>query len=178
MLPRHMPVLETRRLRLREWTDRDVNAVVEAGWDPLIPLITTVPAQGTSDQAREFITRQQDRLASAHGYAFAIAQKRSNEAVGHFYVHLANLHHGRLTLGYWLTASSRGHGYAAEALAAVTAWALEADEVSRVDLFIEPSNIASCRTAEKCGFEREGLLRRWQCVGETPRDMFSYSKIR
>ncbi len=50
--------------------------------DPLIPLITTVPSNGTSADALAFVIRQQSRLATGAGYSFAIADARTDEAVG------------------------------------------------------------------------------------------------
>jgi hypothetical protein len=48
--------------------------------DPLIPLITTVPVSGTAADARAFIARQHDRLATGAGYSFAIADAAAGEA--------------------------------------------------------------------------------------------------
>lgn len=50
-------------------------------------------------------------------------------------------------------------------MTAVVAWALKDLGIARVELFIEPDNAASIRTAERAGFVREGLLRRWQMIG-------------
>ncbi len=50
--------------------------------------------------------------------------------------------------------------------------------MARLELYVEPWNEASWRCAEACGFEREGLLRSWQQVGDSRKDMFMYSRIR
>jgi RimJ/RimL family protein N-acetyltransferase len=81
-------------------------------------------------------------------------------------------------LGYWLGSSARGRGVAAAALAAVSEWALENLEIVRLELFVEPWNIASLRTAERAGFVREGLLRKWELIGGEWRDLYVYSKVR
>ncbi len=49
--------------------------------------------------------------------------------------------------------------------------------VARRELHVEPENEASWRTAESCGFDREGLLRSWQHVGTERRDTFIYSRL-
>lgn len=84
---------------------------------------------------------------------------------------------GRATLGYWVVASARGQGAASAALRAVSAWACESLRIPRLQLFVEPWNTASCRTAEDAGFVREGLLRSWQQVGEERQDMYVYARI-
>lgn len=84
---------------------------------------------------------------------------------------------GRASLGYWLAESARGQGVAAEALQAVVRWAFGDLQIPRLQLYVEPWNVASQRTAERVGFQREGLLRSWQQVGEERRDMIMYSML-
>lgn len=59
----------------------------------------------------------------------------------------------------------------------MTGWALRDVGVHRLQLFIEPWNTASARTAEDVGFRREGLLRGWQQVGDRRRDMAVYALL-
>ncbi|GAB2831197.1 hypothetical protein GCM10022221_32550 [Actinocorallia aurea] len=66
---------------------------------------------------------------------------------------------------------------AAAAVEALTAWAWERLGAARVELYIEPWNSASVRTAEKAGFTREGLLRSWGEVGAERRDMLMFARI-
>ncbi|MER5604223.1 GNAT family protein, partial [Streptomyces sp. NPDC002265] len=60
---------------------------------------------------------------------------------------------------------------------AVAGWALRDLQIPRLELWVEPWNTASVRTAERAGFQREGLLRGWQQVGDERRDMFMYSLL-
>ncbi|WP_405684047.1 GNAT family N-acetyltransferase [Streptomyces sp. NBC_01387] len=60
-------------------------------------------------------------------------------------------------------------------LAAVVHWAFGDLQIPRLELYVEPWNTASARTAERVGFRREGLLRSWQQVGEERRDRFMYA---
>jgi RimJ/RimL family protein N-acetyltransferase len=91
---------------------------------------------------------------------------------------MANAHHGRAEIGYWVVASARGRGVAAEAVALVGDWAFANLHLHRLGLYIEPWNLASIRTAERAGYEREVLLRRWQVVAGEPKDMWSYARLR
>jgi ribosomal-protein-alanine N-acetyltransferase len=56
-------------------------------------------------------------------------------------------------------------------------WAGLLDTLERIELFVEPSNEGSWRVAEACRYQREGLLRGWQQVGATRKDMYVYSRI-
>ncbi|WP_376773462.1 GNAT family N-acetyltransferase [Nonomuraea endophytica] len=76
-----------------------------------------------------------------------------------------------------MVGSARGRGVAAQALRVVAVWALGDLHIPRLQLFVEPWNAASRRTAERVGFRREGLLRGWQQLGEERRDMIMYSML-
>ncbi|HYZ52968.1 MAG TPA: GNAT family protein, partial [Streptosporangiaceae bacterium] len=60
---------------------------------------------------------------------------------------------------------------------ALAEWAHRELHVPRVELYVEPWNTASIRTAERAGFQREGLLRSWQELGGERKDMFMYSLL-
>lgn len=62
---------------------------------------------------------------------------------------------GVVEVGYGLAPSGRGHGYAAEALTALTDLAAR-HGVSRVRAETSPDNAASVRTLERAGFARVG----------------------
>ncbi len=101
MLPQRMPVIEHAPVVLREFEDGDAGLVLSAAADPLIPLITTVPAGASPDQALAYIRRQRERLASGAGYSFAIADAATGQAVGQIGLWLRDLHEGRAAAGYW-----------------------------------------------------------------------------
>lgn len=59
---------------------------------------------------------------------------------------------GVVEAGYDLSPSARGHGYATEALRALSAWALDQPAVEVVVARTEPENVASQRVMERVGF--------------------------
>lgn len=67
---------------------------------------------------------------------------------------------------------------AASALIALTTFGWTIPQLHRIELYIEPWNTASARTAEKAGYLREGLLRSHQEIGGSRRDMLLYASIR
>lgn len=158
---------------LRPFEDRDIAAVIEAGRDPFIPLITTVPADGDKAEALAFIARQHERLTSGQGWSLAVALG-AGPAVGQI-----GLWPGKretASLGYWLLESARGRGAATTALAALSRFGL--GQFERLELYVEPWNAASWRTAEKVGYRREGLMRKFQEIGGERKDLYLYSLLR
>lgn len=176
-LPARMPRPDGGLVLLRPFAEGDAGVVMSAASDPLIPLITTVPTSGTREDAVAYIERQHSRLISRTGYSFAIADAATDEAVGQIGLWLRDIDAGRASTGYWIAPQRRRNGFARAALSTLTAWALNLNEVHRLQLFVEPWNEGSWRTAEACGFEGEGLLRAWQQVGRERRDMYVYSIV-
>ena len=172
-----VPVLAAGPFRLRPFRLTDVDLIRKAAQDPCIPLITTVPAVFTQDEGRQFIEQQWSRARQGTGYSFAIADATSDRAVGQAGLWLQAIGQGRAAVGCWVTASARGRGAAAHAVAAIARWALRELGLPRLELYVEPWNQASIRTAQKAGFRREGLLRSWQAVGGERKDMIMYSLL-
>ncbi|MFE6736018.1 GNAT family N-acetyltransferase [Microbacterium sp. NPDC057650] len=171
-----VPTIRGDAVTLRPFRVDDVDAVLDASSDPLIPLVTTVPAIADPALAAAFIERQHERAASGAGYSFAIEADAA--CVGQIGLWLRDVDRGRATIGYWIRPSSRRRGHASAALQTLTKWAFETLDVPRLQLYVDPDNTGSWLTAEKCGFEREGLLRSWERVGDDRRDMYSYGLTR
>lgn len=163
---------------LREFADEDVHLAVELGDDPYVPLIGSLPALPTAQEALEWVHRQRGRLAEGIGLSFAIADAETNKAVGAIGLWLQNLPAGRATAGYSVPAVHRGRGIASSALRALTTFAWTIPALHRVELYIEPWNTSSRNVAEASGYHREGLLRSHQEIGGTRRDMLLYAATR
>jgi [ribosomal protein S5]-alanine N-acetyltransferase len=172
-----VPTLVAGPFRLRPFTLADVDLIREASSDPHIPLITTVPATFAEEEGRRFIERQWSRAEQGTGYSFAIADAGTGRGVGQVGLWLKNVGDGRASIGYWVVSAARGRQAAAFAVRAVVRWAHHELQIPRLELYVEPWNTASIRTAEKAGFRREGLLRSWQEVGGDRKDMFMYARL-
>jgi [ribosomal protein S5]-alanine N-acetyltransferase len=163
---------------LREFTDEDAHLAVELGEDPYIPLIGSLPAHPTPQQALEWIHRQRGQLAERQRFSFAIADAESGNAVGAIGLGLRDLSAGRATVGYSVSPLHRGRGIATSALKALTRFAWTIPALHRVELYIEPWNTSSIHVAEASGYRREGLLRSYQEIGGNRRDMLLYATTR
>lgn len=164
---------------LRAFTDDDVPMVRDLATDPYVPLIGTLPAHASAEEARAYLERQRGRWAEGRGFGFAVAEAATGRAVGAIGLWLAaGLAHGRGEIGYSTAPAARGHGYAADALAAVTEFAWTIPQLHRLELHIEAWNVASIRTAERAGYRYEGLLRSYQEIGGLRRDMLLHAAVR
>ena len=175
--PLSVPILFVPPYRLRPFAAADLDLVRETSADPDIPLMTTIPAVFSETEGVAFIERQWSRARLGQRYPFVIADAATDRGIGAIGLNLRNLDEGRASIYYWVVRSARGRGAATHALRAVAAWALGELRIPRLELVVEPWNVASIVTAERCGFRREGLLRALQPVGNERRDMFMYSRL-
>ena len=65
---------------------------------------------------------------------------------------------GIAEIGYGISEQYRNNGYAAEAVKAVSEWALEQPEVNALESETDPENVASQKVLEKCGFVPTGTI--------------------
>jgi ribosomal-protein-alanine N-acetyltransferase len=80
--------------------------------------------------------------------------------------------------GYWVDPACWGKGTASTALALVTDYILDECRAQRVQAVVEPDNAASIRVLEKCGYQREGLLKKfYPSVSRGLIDVFMYAAI-
>ncbi len=177
--PLTLPVLECGPVLLRPFDDGDVELVRSASLDPYIPSMTTVTPYSTDADARAFIARQRERAEGGDGYPLVIATSTDpNQGLGAIGLWLRDIESGRANIGYWLTDAARGRGAAGSALRGLVVFAFEALAIPRLQLFIEPWNRASVRTAESAGFTREASLRGWERIGDEQHDVDCYSLLR
>jgi RimJ/RimL family protein N-acetyltransferase len=153
-------------------------ATVEGTYQPMFGISKNEKkARKKEEEGLKFIERQIDRLSQGIGYSFVIAKESNDQAVGSIGLWLRNIEDGRTSIGHWVVASQRGHGASSCAIKAVARWAFEELQISRLELCVEPWNLASIHTAEQASFKREGLLRSWQQVGDKRRYTYIYIYI-
>ena len=80
-------------------------------------------------------------------------------------------------IGYWLGERFWNRGITTEALAAVTALAVERHGLTRVYALPFEYNTASCRVLEKCGYVLEARLRRSAIKDGRIVDQFQYACV-
>jgi hypothetical protein len=84
---------------LHAFTDGDAHLAVELGENPYMPLIGSLPAHPTAEQALEWIRRQRGQLAERERFSFAIGEAEFDKAVGAIGLGLRDLSAGRATAG-------------------------------------------------------------------------------
>ncbi|MEU0883006.1 GNAT family N-acetyltransferase [Lentzea sp. NPDC005914] len=142
--------LVTARLILRPWDGLDVKAVVEGERRP--SWAADFPSEG--DTVIAGVIADNPAWLSPFGHRLII-ERDTAEVVGSLGLFWPPSD-GRVEIGYGVVPSRQGRGYASEATAALTSFALSLDDVDTVHANVEPANPASARVLEKAGFTQSG----------------------
>lgn len=160
--------LQTDRLILRNLGAGDATPAY-ARWlaDPEVVRhleVRFAPPQ-TIERIREFIATTN---ASATSLLLGICLKAGGQHIGNIKLGPVDNIHGRADIGFLI--GERGHwgcGYASEAVAALSDFALDELGLHKITAGCYAGNAGSARTLLKAGFQQEGVLRRhWWCEGE------------
>lgn len=165
------PALEPRgggvRLRAPQMTDfpqwaalRENSRAFLTPWEPVWPADDLTRA-GFRRRLRHYA----DDIAADRVYPFLAFRDSDHALVGG--VTLANVRRGIVqagTLGYWIGEPFAGQGYMTAALRALIPSLFGELHLHRVEAACIPTNAASIRVLQKCGFVREGLARRYLCI--------------
>jgi ribosomal-protein-alanine N-acetyltransferase len=172
------PTLRTERLRLRPFRDADAdalfalqsNAHVLRHWDSAP---WTDPAR-----AEAFIQRCRQMADEGTGVRLAIDREPDGAFLGWCSLSRWNPGFRSAALGYCLSDTAWGHGYATEGAAAVLRWAFDSLDLHRVQAETDTRNLASARVLEKLGFVREGTLREDVVVNGDVSDSWVFGLLR
>ena len=93
-------------------------------------------------------------------FGFLLRDEISKKAVGFGLINQINPNHHFANLGYWITASARGNGYAVLAISLLADFALQQLQLARVELLIDSRNDASKKVAQRAGALYEGCLQK------------------
>ena len=152
--------------------------VCELSTDPYVSQTSSLPLDAGEAAALGWIERQHDRLTEGAGFSFCAVDRTSGTPVGTVGLWTRGFPGGRVSAGYSLAPSARGRGVATDARAAVTDFAWSLPPIHRIELFIEPCNEGSRRTAARAGYRHEGLLRSHHEIGGQRRDMELWARLR
>ncbi len=145
--------------------------------DPEVLRFTRVPEPVPAGFPERWLGRYEEGRRDGSREAFAIEDAASAVFLGLALVPTIDREARTAELGYIVAPGARGRGVASEALRLLTAWAFSELGVLRLELLISVENEASKRVAERCGYEREGVLRSIHLKQGVREDMEIWSRL-
>ncbi len=170
------PELHTPRLRLRELTQRDTEAVYRVGSDEAVMRYYDLDTFTSAAEAGRFIARQQNRFASRRGIRWGITRKEEDTILG--WCGFVLIPNERMELGYALAREAWRQGIMTEALQAVIPLIFAQTDLDRLEATVIVGNTASERLLDKIGFTAVGTMRACSFGRGQYHDLTMYSLLR
>jgi RimJ/RimL family protein N-acetyltransferase len=155
LAPSHGPVIETERLRLRQWRSADIAPYTAMLADPPTARFITVDGEPVVDE----MTGWRHTVVMAGHWAlhgagmFAVEEKSSGKFIGRVGPWFPPAWPD-FEVGWGIAREAQGKGYAVEAARASIDWAFATFEIERVIHCIDRENTASQGVARRLGAEK------------------------
>ena len=164
---RNQLMVEGRRVHLRSPQSADFQAWATLRGDSRDHLVPWEPSWTVDELTRESYRRRLRRYQQAErdgtGYMLFIFTNDSNELAGG--IQLSNIRQGiaqsAATMGYWIGQRYAGQGLKSDAVTSVLRHGFGRLGFHRLEAACLPSNSASRRVLQKCGFTAEGTARKY-----------------
>ncbi|MFH1819394.1 MAG: GNAT family protein [Pseudomonadota bacterium] len=145
-----MEVIETERLVLRRFTQRDAADLFEYLHEPVATCFLSLALADIRDAEREALER------STHDKSIAVCLRTSGKLIGDLF---AEPEGDTFSVGWNFNPGFDGKGYAYEAAAALFAHLFTERAARRLYAYVEDTNIASRRLCERLGMRQEGVFK-------------------
>jgi RimJ/RimL family protein N-acetyltransferase len=145
-------VLSSSRVLLREIPAGEMRPLLKRDRHQPYQWAEGYPTEGTLIAGKAYM-RQIDEKRWRPGFGmYQIVRRSDRTIIGDSGFLSAPDPQGRVALGYGLAPSARGHGYATEALIALTRWALDQPGIVVVTADTSHDNVKSQAVMERAGF--------------------------
>lgn len=153
-------LLETSRLILRPFEDRDAQPFSDYRSDPEVARLQGWEAPYSLAQAAQFISEMKSTRPGTPGdwYQLAMQLKSSGELIGDCAFQILAFDSRQAEIGVTLSRRFQGQGYALEGLTRLLEYLFAELNLHRVRANVDPQNQSSIRLLERLGFRHEG---RW-----------------
>lgn len=158
MKPGPPPRLETERLILREFMDKDLERMHRMRSSKrVMDNIGRDPQD--MEQVKELIRNCEQANKTGEMIVWVMADKQTDELIGNMGFFRIDWNHFRGEIGYSILEDYFGQGYTTEAIAAALNYGFNEAGFHSIFGNINPKNGASRRVLEKQGFVKEGYFR-------------------
>jgi len=157
-----------------EWAHlRSVSESFLRPWEP-----EWAPDELTRSAFRRRLRYYQRDLRDGTGYAFFLFRNDDNTLLGG--ATLTNARRGvsqSISIGYWIGAPHSRQGYMTAALQSLIPFVFKTLGFHRLEAACLPSNTASRKLLENCGFEHEGFARKYLKINGLWQDHLLFAAI-
>lgn len=173
--------IDTQRFTLRCYEPGDATellAALDDGRERNERWLEWTRACASPPQVAAFLRRARGSFDLGKDFCFGVFSRDDGRLVGGVAAHVSDASVGRCAMEVWVRASASRAGVANEALVALSTMLFEVAAAQRLELLIEPNNVASRALASGLGFRKEGLFRGMLRRSDRVRDLVFYAMLR
>lgn len=171
-------VLETPRLVLRRFEEKDAEAVFAWAGDSQVTRFLPHAPHASVDQSRQMLRQWLDSYHRPDFYIWAITEKDTSRAVGAIVLSVVKEHDRSGEVGFCLLRECWGRGYMSEALDAVLDFGFHTVGFNRIEGAHSELNPAAGAVMRRCGMQYEGLARQLCYCAEGFQDCHRYARLK
>ena len=172
------PVIETKRLILRQFTVNDIIDFYNIYSDPLAMKYFGKLPYTMQEEAEITVVNIIDAFRNNEGIRWAITLKPSDKLIGSGGFWKLIKSHFRAEIGYDLLPEYWQKGIMTEAISAMNDFAFNEMNLHSIEANVDPENTGSVKLLEKCGFIREGYFKENYFFNGQFLDTLTFSKIK
>ncbi|WP_299818791.1 GNAT family protein [uncultured Pontibacter sp.] len=176
-LPDNFPELHLDQLVLRQYTAADAAALNQLRNNEQVNEHLFRKNAETLKQTAEIIRHLQQSFKEQTGINWAIAEKATQQLIGHVGFWKIDSTSQVAELGYLLHPTFWNKGIMTDVLGAVLKYGFDSVGFNRIEAFVKPSNAASAHLLSKTGFKQEALLRDYYRVDDKFMDCLVFGKL-
>lgn len=170
--------ITTERLLLRAYTEADIEDHAAMFDHDIVRRWASEPQPFSLEHSKAWCTQTADQIrTSGEGICWAVTDRGTGRLLGCTGFHHTDWPSRTTDVSAVGAPWAVGHGYAKEALRAISHWALHDQQFNRLQITAAVDNHAPQRVAAACGFVREGVLRNAGSDSDGAVDLVMYSLI-
>ncbi len=181
-----MTILENelagKELFLRRPALADCKSLYEGGAsDSEATRYVTWTTHANVEETKKFLEYAKSTWAGDTGEKIYVIADRLAPEVPQGLISVRRLSNHEIGIGFFLVRQHWGKGVMDEAVSKVLSNVFSDEDIHRVSAACDIENTNSARVLEKCGFKKEGTLRKFLVhpnISRSPRDCFLYSIVR
>lgn len=171
-------VLNSERLLFSVPEVKDIPRILEYAKNSVISRnLLTFPHPYGEKEAIWWINQANQGHQNEDQYIFAFRDKETQSLMGGIGLHL-DKSNNRAEVGYWLGEPHWGQGYATEGTQVMIQFGFETLNLNKITSSFLPYNPASGRVMEKCGMQKEGVLKEQLFKDDEYQDLIVYGLTR
>ena len=166
-------------VRIREYTDADVDALTKAvaeSWERVQPYMPWCRPGYTRADAKQWVEIVAAGRQRGTFYDFAV--EVDGKFAGGCGLNLINWVDRVANVGFWLRDGYQGKGFATESVRLLMTWAFANTELNRLEIVAAVDNAQGQRVAENVGATREAVLAQRAMVRGEPSDAILYAVLK